>query len=51
MPLTHLQAKGMYTFILILSSKDSQEDYITGMDAGADDFITKPFNSIELRLA
>ena len=42
------QAKEMYTFILLLTSKNSQEDYIKGMKAGADDFITKPFNNIEL---
>ena len=42
------QAKGTYTFILLLTSKDSQEDYIIGMEAGADDFITKPFNNVEL---
>jgi len=43
------QAKEMYTFILLLTSKDKQEDFVKGMEAGADDYITKPFNHIELK--
>jgi diguanylate cyclase (GGDEF) domain len=38
-----------YTFILLLTSKGSQEDYVIGMEAGADNCITKPFNHDKLR--
>lgn len=36
--------------ILFLSAKSSDEDKIEGLKAGADDYITKPFNAIELEL-
>lgn len=34
--------------ILILTAKDSIEDKVKGLDAGADDYITKPFSFSEL---
>ncbi len=34
--------------IIILTAKDATEDKIAGLDAGADDYITKPFNFEEL---
>ncbi|NQS92266.1 MAG: response regulator [Chloroflexi bacterium] len=34
--------------ILMITSKTSQEDLITAMDAGADDYVTKPFHTPEL---
>jgi two-component system KDP operon response regulator KdpE len=34
--------------ILMLTVRDSEEDKITALDAGADDYITKPFNIREL---
>lgn len=34
--------------ILILSAKDQEADKITGLDLGADDYITKPFSVKEL---
>ncbi len=37
-----------YTYIIIVSSQDSDHDVIKGMEAGADDYITKPFNKDEL---
>ncbi len=40
----------LYTFILLLTSKGEQEDIIEGMEAGADDYIIKPFNQNELRV-
>jgi len=39
-----------YTYIILLTSQQSDEDLITGMEAGADDYITKPFKHHELRL-
>ncbi|MFQ5964694.1 MAG: diguanylate cyclase [Candidatus Scalinduaceae bacterium] len=42
-------AREPYTFILLLTSKSEQEDIIQGMEAGADDYITKPFNQMELK--
>jgi two-component system chemotaxis response regulator CheY len=38
-----------HIYILILTAKTRSEDLATAMEAGADDFITKPFNSAELR--
>jgi DNA-binding response OmpR family regulator len=34
--------------ILMITSKTSQEDLIAAMDAGADDYVTKPFQTPEL---
>lgn len=37
------------TPILMLTAKTQLNDKITGLDAGADDYLTKPFEFIELR--
>jgi len=38
-----------YTYIVLLTSRDSAQDIIDGLEAGADDFMTKPVNFAELR--
>ena len=38
-----------YIYILLLTARTESEDLIEGMDAGADDYLTKPFNAHELR--
>jgi len=37
-----------YVFIILLTAKDSKDDIISGLEAGADDYLTKPFNHAEL---
>ena len=44
------QQKEAYTYMLLLTSKNQREDLIEGMDAGADDYVTKPFNHHELQV-
>lgn len=39
---------GQYTYLIMVTSKKEVSDIVTGMDSGADDFITKPFNKEEL---
>jgi diguanylate cyclase (GGDEF)-like protein len=39
-----------YTYILLLTSKSQREDLIEGMEAGADDYLTKPFDQHELKV-
>jgi len=38
-----------YTYVILLTAKDEQKDLIKGFSAGADDYITKPFNQLELK--
>jgi phosphoserine phosphatase RsbU/P len=37
------------TYVVLVTSKDQNADIVTGLDAGADDYIAKPFNREELR--
>lgn len=39
-----------YTYLLLLTSKSLKEDIVEGMEAGADDYITKPFDQHELKV-
>jgi two-component system, cell cycle response regulator len=38
-----------YTYILLLTSKGHREDVFEGLFAGADDYLKKPFDTLELR--
>lgn len=37
-----------YVYVLLLTAKGQREDLVTGLDAGADDYVTKPFDAHEL---
>lgn len=39
-----------YVYIILLTAKSEKEDLVAAMDAGADDFLAKPFDSDELRV-
>ncbi len=43
-----LRASGISRPILIITARGSIDDRISGLDAGADDYLTKPFNHAEL---
>lgn len=46
---TTLQIRRKYNFpIILLSAKSEDTDKITGLGFGADDYVTKPFNPLEL---
>lgn len=42
------RAKGIRTPILMLTAKSELNDTVTGLDCGADDYLTKPFRTREL---
>ncbi|MGD9196263.1 MAG: adenylate/guanylate cyclase domain-containing protein [Methyloceanibacter sp.] len=39
-----------FVYIIMLTSRTLTEDLVTGIDAGADDFLTKPFDKAELKV-
>jgi two-component system OmpR family response regulator len=43
-----LRAEGVWAPILMLTARDAVEDRVTGLDQGADDYLTKPFSYAEL---
>jgi diguanylate cyclase (GGDEF)-like protein len=38
-----------YVYMVLLTSKGSKEETVVGLESGADDYLTKPFNAEELR--
>jgi len=38
-----------YVYLLLLSARTQKEDLLLGLESGADDYLTKPFNAPELR--
>lgn len=38
-----------YHYVILLTNMTGQENIITGLEAGADDYVSKPFNAIELK--
>jgi diguanylate cyclase (GGDEF)-like protein len=46
--LTFLRQSAEYVSTIFVSGKSDTEDVIRGLDAGADDYICKPFNPLEL---
>ena len=43
-----LRAADVTSLILIITARDTTEDKVEGLDAGADDYIAKPFKVVEL---
>ena len=39
-----------YVYTILLTAKSQKEDIVQGMESGADDFVTKPFDRDELRV-
>jgi diguanylate cyclase (GGDEF)-like protein len=44
------QSSGPYVYILLLTSKKEKTDIVRGMAAGADDYVSKPFDPQELQM-
>ena len=44
----HIRSRGVATPILMLTARDTVDDRVSGLDVGADDYLTKPFAFREL---
>jgi two-component system cell cycle response regulator len=43
------QTERAYTYLILLSSKESKAEIVEGLESGADDYLTKPFDVDELK--
>ena len=46
--LREIRRKGITTPVIMVTALDAIDDKVTGLDAGADDYLTKPFSMQEL---
>jgi two-component system, cell cycle response regulator len=44
-----MRSEQAYVYMVLLTSKRSKEETVLGLESGADDYLTKPFNAEELR--
>jgi len=44
-----MRAEGVHTPVLMLTARDGVDDRVRGLDAGADDYLVKPFSFAELQ--
>src|SRR5215471_2671189 len=42
--------RAIYTYMVLLTSRSDKSDVVAGIEAGADDFMSKPFDKDELRV-
>ena len=42
--------RAIYTYVILLTSRSDKSDVVAGIEAGADDFVSKPFDKEELRV-
>lgn len=47
--LRRIRESGSRVPVILLTSRDSTEDIVLGLDLGADDYLPKPFRTVELR--
>src|ERR1700740_2693840 len=43
------QREQRYVYMILLTSRESKEDIVAGLESGADDYLVKPFNAEELK--
>lgn len=43
-------AREPYVYVILLTARDHKKDLVHGLDSGADDYLVKPCNPIELRV-
>ena len=39
-----------YVYVILLTGRSTKEDVVKGLESGADDYLTKPFNPNELQV-
>ncbi len=49
MPGSSAPKRARHTYLILLSSRETKQDIVEGLESGADDYLTKPYNTDELK--